>query len=442
MNRFLVGTTWILIYLLLAAGPAWLMTVVPPLPGRRDFWTELSLALGFIGLAQLLIQFVLVARFSPITAPYGIDIILHYHRQIGALAVLAVLAHPFILLVRHPSMLYLLNPAGSSAASRAGVLAAVALALVVGLSWLRRRLGIGYEMWRISHLVLAIVAVIASLLHIMRIESYVNTSLKSGFWIALACLLVAPLVYQRLVKPFLALRRAYRVTGVRREHGDTWTLEVELFDQRPPMHFEPGQFVWMKLRNPFSVDEHPFSFSSSAETPQRLEFGIKEVGDFTRAIATVPIGTPVYLEGPHGAFSIDRIPSAGYVFIAVGIGVAPFISMIRTMADRRDRRPVLLIYADRSLDDLAYREELDRLSQQADRMTLQVVYVLDEPPKGWSGETGRVTPEVLGRILPEERIRRDFLICGPDVMIVSVERALLGLGIEPRRLHAERFELV
>src|SRR5688572_8763899 len=107
MNRVLVGIFWVVLYLPLTTVPAFVMAVARPTPHGRDFWTELSVALGFIGLTQLLVQFVLVARFNPISAPYGIDIILYYHRQIGAVAASAVLAHPVILIVKNPGLLRL-----------------------------------------------------------------------------------------------------------------------------------------------------------------------------------------------------------------------------------------------------------------------------------------------------------------------------------------------
>lgn len=441
MNRILIGIFWIVLYILLAAGAALIMMAIQPLPPRRDFWTELSVALGFMGMAQVLIQFLLVARFKSITAPYGIDIILYYHRQIGAIALLAILAHPAILIIRNPALAELLNPFGGTTASRWGLLAAGMLIPVVALSWFRRKLRLGYEVWRIGHLALSLLAVAAALTHIGAVGHYVNTPAKMLGWVIFAGLLIAPLAQQRLLKPLWMLRRPWRVVDVRPEGGHTWSLALEPVGHEG-LVFEPGQFVWVTLRSPFSIDEHPFSLSSSAEQPRRIALGIKEVGDFTSAVAQVQPGTLAYLDGPHGAFSIDRIPSAGYVFIAGGVGIVPFMSMIRTMHERCDRRSILLIYACRTADDLVWREELDRLARENKHLLLQVVYVLEEPPPQWTGETGRVDLALLRRVLPDERIARDYLICGPDAMIVKVERALLSLGIPAHRLHTERFDLV
>jgi predicted ferric reductase len=205
------------------------------------------------------------------------------------------------------------------------------------------------------------------------------------------------------------------------------------------MRFLPGQYGYLKLGSPYSLDEHPFSFSSSSESRGRLEFAIKELGDFTNQIGQVPPGTIAFVDGPHGSFSTDLTPAPGYVFIAGGIGIAPFISLLRTLADRGDPRPVLLLYGEKRWDDVAFREELDALRE---RLDLDVVFVLEQPHEGWEGETGFVTEAVLRRQLPREGFERHVFICGPNPMIDAVERALVACGVPERNVTAERFDLV
>jgi ferredoxin-NADP reductase len=121
------------------------------------------------------------------------------------------------------------------------------------------------------------------------------------------------------------------------------------------------------------------------------------------------------------------------------VGIAGLISMIRTLADREDVRPVLLVYANRDWDSVAFRDELERLE---DRLNLTVVHVLERPPQDWTGETGYVTAEVLARHLPAGYRRFQFFICGPDPMMDAAEAALLKLDVPPERVHTERFDMV
>jgi ferredoxin-NADP reductase len=104
--------------------------------------------------------------------------------------------------------------------------------------------------------------------------------------------------------------------------------------------------------------------------------------------------------------------------------------MIRTLADREDVRPVVLFYANREWDGVAFRDELEQLR---DRLNLTVVHVL---------EPDYVTAEILGRHLPPGHRRFQYFICGPDPMMDAAEEALIGLGVPPERVHTERFDMV
>ena len=92
-DRTLSGVVWLLLYPLAVLLPIVLM-LVPPTPTGRSFWVEMSVALGFVGLTQIGIQFVLIGRFRPLTYPYGLDVVLKYHRQIALVAIAFVLLHP------------------------------------------------------------------------------------------------------------------------------------------------------------------------------------------------------------------------------------------------------------------------------------------------------------------------------------------------------------
>jgi predicted ferric reductase len=121
---------------------------------------------------------------------------------------------------------------------------------------------------------------------------------------------------------------------------------------------------------------------------RRIEFSIRNLGDWSgKRVPQVAVGSSVYVNGPFGAMSTDREPGQGFVLIAAGIGITPLRSMILTIKDRGDLRPVLLLYAARTIDDMVYRQELETLQRQ---MNLKVVLVLSEPPNGWTGERGHI----------------------------------------------------
>lgn len=438
MNRTISGFFWISLYLVVVLAPVFMM-MLPPVPSGRGFWLELSVALGFVGLTQIAVQFILIARFRRVTAPYGIDIILRYHRQIALVAVGAILLHPAILVLDNPSRGELLNPLGGNWASRSAWVSVLALLAIVITSVFRERLRIGYEWWRGIHLALGVGAIAFAQLHVSLAGLYTNTFWKQAVWVGTAALMVGLVLYLRVFKPAIQQGAAWRVAEVRPERGDTHTLALEPVGH-DGIRFAPGQFGWIKLARSFTLEEHPYSFSSSAERTDRVEFGIKALGDFSSHICAIRPGTEAFIDGPHGAFSIDRYPAVGYVFIAGGVGITPIMSFLRTMADRGDPRPVLLLYADKAWDEVAYRDEVDALRE---RLTLEVVYVLENEPdaEGWEGEVGFVTGEVLERRMPEERFDRYVFLCGPPAMMEAVHAALLEHGVPEAHVQLEKFVL-
>lgn len=435
------GVFWILVYLLLASAPL-LILLLGEMPEGREFWRELSVALGFAGLSLMSLQFVLTARFKFLKAPYGADIVYHFHRQISLVALVLILAHPLLLFIFSPDTLALLNVFSAPWRARAGVTAVLLLLVVIGASVWRNKLKIEYNRWRIWHGVLATVMIAMAIIHVVLARHYLNTPLKQFLWTAYGVFWVGLLAYIRVLKPIQLLRHPYAVESVSPERGNAWSLTVRPVDHSG-IKFMPGQFAWITvMASPFSEAEHPFSFSSSAEQPDSLTFTIKELGDFTRQIKTLQPGQKVYVDGPFGHFSIDRHSHAeALVFIAGGVGITPMMSMLRTLAQRGDKRPLTLIYANRDWESATFREEIEQLQ---DALSLQVVHVLEKPPEGWKGETGFITQAILERYMPKAHRQNtiEAFICGPQPMMNAVERALANLGIPFGDYHSEQFNLV
>jgi predicted ferric reductase len=428
---------WIGAYLLAAALPLALM-LVGPTPPARGFWIEFGVALGFVGFAMLGLQFALTARFRSIAAPFGLDTLLHFHRQAGIIAFLLVLAHPLILIAAAPGFLEYLDPRSSIA--RAGALWAVLAGLVflIGATLLRRRLGVAYELWRVTHGIVAVAVVLVGIAHALRVAHYVATPWKRVAWTVGGAAAIALLVQARLLRPLEMRRKPYTVTEVRREAGRAWTLTV-VPEGHAGMPFTAGQFAWLTLGpSPFSLEQHPFSFSSSALRPERLEFTVKELGDWTSAVGAVAPGTRAFLEGPYGAFVL-RPEATGAVFVAGGVGITPVLSILRTLRDAGDNRPLVLVYGT-GVADALFGDELERLAAE---LELRLVRVVEEPEAAWTGATGRITPRLLDEVLDADARHEnsDHFVCGPEAMMNVVEAHLMARGVPLSRLHSERFEI-
>ena len=432
------GALWIAVYLLFVLAPlfALLFGAHPP---ARAFWTEFSVAIGYAGLAIMGLQFGLTARFRYVTDPWGEDVIYHFHRQVSLVAVTLVVAHPIILFIIRPELLGLLNSITAPWRARFAALSTYSLIAIVVMALWRTKLRLSYEAWHASHVILAVVAVVAGIVHMVGWSFYFGDPWKRALWIALTAFWLGLLVWVRLIKPMFVLRRPYRVTEVRKERGETWTLMMEP-DGHAGFRFRPGQFGWLTVYgSPFKISAHPFSFSSSAEaTDGRVAMSIRKLGDFTSQIDEVPVGRRVYLDGPYGAFTLGN-PADMHVLVAGGVGITPMLSMLTTLADRGDRRPVVLLYGSKTWDDITFREELDGLQK---RLNLTVVHVLENPPEGWTGERGFIDAGVLARHLPPPYGEHEYFICGPGAMMDAVEKALGDLHVPVSKYHSERYSFV
>jgi predicted ferric reductase len=416
---------WVAAYLGAVLAPL-VFAVIGASRPDHDFLTDFSVALGFVGLSMMGLEFVLVARFRPLAAPFGQDALLQFHRQIGYVGLAFILVH--FAISAQWSALTLSNALAAPLLVWFGMGALTALVVLVATSVWRRPLRLSYEAWHVVHALLAVVLVVGALLHILFVDAYVSSLWKQILWGLMAAAFVGLLVWVRLLKPRRALAQPWRLERVVAGRGDTTSLVL-----RPParFRFEPGQFAWFAIgRSPFSITQHPFSFASSAERDDEVAIAVKALGDFTSKVSRLEPGTTVYVDGPHGVFSIDQDEGPGFGLIAGGVGIAGLISMIRTLADRRDVRPVILVYANREWDGVAFREELEQLK---DRLDLTVVHVL---------EPDYVTAEVLEQHLPAGYRRFQFFICGPDPMMDAAEAALIGLGVPAERVHTERFNMV
>lgn len=430
------ASLWIGLYVLLALYPLLWLAAAAGAGGLRH---ELGAALGFLALSTLAMQFVLTARFAWLAPPFGTDLVYAFHRHVTLVSLAFALLHPLLLLGPDLSgNLGWLAVAGAPLEYGAGVVSLYALGLVAVTSWTRRRVRFPYEAWRRLHGLGALAAVLLGLWHAVATGG-LSSPITRWLWVAWTLAWTALLVRVRVLKPLALLRRPYRVVEVRRERGDAVTLVLDP-DGHAGFRFRAGQFAWLTLgASPFAAAEHPFSFSGSSQRAPRVELTVKALGDFTRRVQATEVGARAYVDGPFGSMTVDGFPDAdGYVFVAGGIGAAPCLSMLRTLADRGDRREHVFVFGTTDLERAPFREELEALRA---RLRLAVVHVLEHPPAGWTGERGVIDAALLARHVPRGG-RRECFVCGPPRMMDAVEAGLARIGVPLGAIHSERFDLV
>ncbi len=409
-----------------------------PVPSGGFSW-DFSMGLGFGALAMVTLQFALTGRLRWITHPFGADIVYLSHRYLSWGALALMLAHFALLYVFHQPALGVLNPLEARWELTAGRVSLVCFIALLVTSEMRKWLRLRYEWWRVLHLCLAMLGFAAAIAHVLGVGNLTDTPEKRLLWLGATLAWSGILVFTHLVRPWILSRNPWEVVANSAERGDVHTLELAPLG-RPLKRWKPGQFAWLRVeRSPFSLVEHPFTISTAPEKGPNIAFSIKPLGDHSKALGQTTVGARAYVDGPYGAFSVDRMTGAnGFVMIAGGVGVTPIMSNLHALDARQDPRPVILIYGNPTLDVAAFAEELDAMRN---RLNLRVVHVLDDPPDGWDGESGKIDMGVLRRHLPEETRDWPHLLCGPGPMLVSVRADLRELGVPEHHVDYEIFEL-
>jgi predicted ferric reductase len=407
-------------------------------PGAQGGLVVFADALGFAALSLLALQIVVSGRWAATTRAFGLRSVLTLHRQAGIAVLVLVVVHVLLLMLDDPVRLRLLDPATAPGRARAGMLALLGLGALAATTVWRRRLRLSYERWRAVHLAATALVIGATFAHVVWVHAYTSAPVVRWTVLALVLAAAAALFWTRAARPYATALQPYRVAEVRHERGAAVTLELTA-DGHEGLCFEPGQFA--RLRAPerlYGMDDHPFSLSSSARRPDRPAFTVKALGDFSGSLGELPPGTQVLVDGPHGEGIHDPRGVRGRLLIAAGIGITPAISVLRTAAERGERRPYLLLYGSRRWADVTFREELDALARQLPRLC--VVHVLSRPDPGWPGEQGRVDAALVRRYAPDDVAAWGALICGPPAMVAGAAAALQRIGMPSAAIQAEGFE--
>jgi predicted ferric reductase len=437
VSKKLKGLLGIGAYLLLILLPLILMLVLPG-PEKRNFWRELSVGLGFVGLALAGLQFLPTARLTFFADAFDLDRVYFVHHRLSVLSVLLVLLHPFILLARNPYTLYLLNPVRAPWQAQAGLVGLSGLLLIGVTSVLRRQVRLGYRFWHSLHFLLSLVIAVFALIHLFEVDYYLAAPGMKAAWIVEAAIWGGGILYVRVIRPWRVKSRPYAVERIEGETADVWSLYL-----RPEGHqgldFRAAQVAWLNAdSSPFGLHSNPFSVSNAAHQ-RMLRFSIQVVGDFTARVPNLDRNSTVYVDGPYGKFSLEETAEAeGFALIAGGIGVAPVMSILHTLAERRDPRPVYVLYGNYSYEDIAFAGEIKDLE---DALKLHVTYALVEPPEDFTGVRGFITTGVLEERLPANRDRLCYFVCGPLGMIQAMKTSLRSLGIPKRLEFIEEYEM-
>jgi predicted ferric reductase len=405
----------------------WAQTLSPGLP-FAEYLYDTGRILALVGFVFAFLQFVLSSKIKWIERDIGLDKMFNIHRTAGLIALTFLVIHPAFLLVSDVTY----GDIPSIDLPKAIGLTALSIFTgSVSAAVLYSRLNLKYETWKTIHWA-NYVALPLGFVHSLRLGSDLASLPLRVFWFVMVGSYVAILA-SKLWNRVQVRRRPYQVVQVVQETHDTWSLHFE--GRR--IDYQPGQFlmVWL-IRSGRVSEPHPFTIASSP-TEDRLSISVKSVGDFTSTIGDTKPTDRAYIDAPYGAFSFLNQDAHSLVFIAGGIGITPFMSMLRYIADNGLDRNVLLIWGNKAERDIAFREELNNMV--AEMPSLRVVHVMSNQDD-WPGEKGHVDAKFLDKHIRDVDNPQIF-VCGPPVMMTKVIGALRELGVPKQRIHHERFAL-
>ena len=205
--------------------------------------------------------------------------------------------------------------------------------------------------------------------------------------------------------------------------------------------FRPGQYFFVTLPSVGDEDDkglrRHITVVTSPNEKGVLGFATRmRDSAFKRTLRALPVGTEVEVEPPKGKFALPDERSRPLVFVAGGIGITVFRSMLRYISEERLPYHVTLIYSNRDRESTAFLDELRELEHALPDFRL--ILTMTQDP-GWEGETRKVDAEFVKDYLDEDVNQYTFLVAGPPAMAQGVQGALQEAGVQDENLLAERY---
>lgn len=209
--------------------------------------------------------------------------------------------------------------------------------------------------------------------------------------------------------------------------------------------FEPGQYMEFTLAHsqPDSRGNRRYFTLASSPTEEHLRLGVRfypQGSTFKQALSRLDNRTPAtsLLAGQiAGDFTLPRDVEKKLVFIAGGIGITPFRSMLKYLIDMHEPRDIILFYANRTADEIAYKDVLS----EAQKLGIRVFYTLTDTealPRNWQGLTGRINASMIRKFVPDYD-ERTFYLSGPPEMVRAAERMLKHLQLNANQIKKDFF---
>src|SRR5215813_15534899 len=219
----------------------------------------------------------------------------------------------------------------------------------------------------------------------------------------------------------------YEITAIDRDTNDTKTFCFAL-PEDATLDMLPGDHLYVHATIDGETVKRPYTPSSVPGTTGYFDLTVKryESGVVSKYLHDREVGDTVFMSGPNaGGHWVDGMAKK-VGFVAGGTGITPMISIIRWILAQKLDVEMRLVFANKTEDDIIYRNEWEQNVRE--HPNFHTYHVLEQPPAGWSGGTGRVTADILRYQLPSPGPETIVFLCGPPPMVDALEATLRELG--------------
>jgi predicted ferric reductase len=385
---------------------------------------------AFCGTMLIVWQFLLGIRFLAASLMPDLIWILKLHKNIGKYILAIIILHPIFITLYYLELkgfnpLILQGPKPFIYFAAIGITAFVIFILVVFTSILARQ-KFTQKTWFSFHCT-AYLALPLVFIHSFPIGMTISQPPARYFWMAMTIIVTALFIFRILCRPGL-LSKKYKVTQVEKMAPGVTRIDALPLNKRLSPRL--GQFTY--LRKGFWANIRPFTVSHYNQNTGQLSVTVKALGPTSTSLQSTKPGDRLYLEGPYGIFSHTALKSdKPLVMIAGGIGITPFRRIFEVLS-YEPQTEHHLFYGNKQKHEIVYKEELENFT------SLNLIHVLSDE-KNYEGETGYITVPLLKKYLTKPLNSYEFLICGPPVMTLKLEKALTAENVSYTQIHHELF---
>ncbi|MBP9758645.1 ferric reductase-like transmembrane domain-containing protein [Candidatus Dojkabacteria bacterium] len=390
---------------------------------------------GLLAISLLAQSYVLATRFKFIENLFGgLDKSYKVHSLISKTGFVLILLHPMLIASSVASnfegFIKFFTPQFNLSPLTYGSMSLALYTMLIVISIYRF---LPYHIWKFTHQFIGVPFMLAGY-HAFNIGSTFEASPFMRYWMTLVVATgVVAYLYKVILYRWFGPKHRFTVVDIK-DFGDK--VEIYLKPAKQKFVFKAGEFVFLSIRNnkEISKEQHPFTIASDPGK-EYVKIAFKVLGDFTKKLKVeLKTGDEVDVFGPYGHFNSENFAAyKNQIWISGGIGVTPFLSMLEFEAQKNSKKNIHFFYCNNVEKEAIHKDLISRLSKESKSVNFENYL---------AKEKGKITADYIVKQIKDEIKDRIILLCGPMPMMLALKKQFMKLGVSPKNIVFEEFNLV